>query len=146
MMATTSRWATGKYEMLLQQDPEARPGDLMVTVFAKPLTMDDDADEDAPVLAQIDVLREEYDGDLMPWQIGLRDVGENALLQPEFLESIYGARLALRILLVLFEAAVQDLKGLDGEGHPWRTPSEAALPIMQRTFAVMEELKGRLGL
>lgn len=144
MMTQESRWATGTYELMIQYDTDCEPGDLLITVFAKPMDMDnEEADEDAPVLSQIELPKSEYGADLPAWQLGLREIGEDALLTPEVLEAAFGPRLALRILDALVDAARQDFNGLDMVDRPWRAPSAAAFPIFQRAALVQKELKGR---
>jgi hypothetical protein len=145
MNTTKSCWDTGTYELLLDRDPEGGTGDLMVVVFARPLNEEDTAaDEDAPILALTEVSRLEYEEELQDWQLGLRTIGENGLLRPENVESIFGPRLGVRILLALEEAADRDFQGVDLDGAPWRTPSAGAFPLLQRTHALAQELGRRL--
>ena len=142
---TGSIWETGTYDLLLQQDPEGSPGDLVVAVFALPSDPDDDAaDEDAPILADTDVPREMYDGPLDPYQLAVRSIGDKGLIRPEDVEKIFGARLAVHILLALYEAAENDFNGRDVDGQPWREPSAGAFPLMQRVHPLLMDLKRRL--
>jgi hypothetical protein len=146
MMTAKSAWDTGTYELLLERDPEGGTGDLMVVVFARPLDPEEDiaADEDAPILALIEVSRLEYEEELQDWQLGLRTIGEQGLLRPESVESIFGPRLGVRILLALEEACDRDFRGVDLDGAPWRMPSAGAFPLLQRTHEVAQELGRRL--
>jgi hypothetical protein len=107
---------------------------------------DEASDQDAPILAQLDVTYGEVnvsDGP-KPWPLNsFRDVGEHGLA-PEDFEEEFGPRMALRALLVLFQAADRDFRGVDMDARPWRSPSMAAFPIMQRTSDLMVILKTRL--
>jgi hypothetical protein len=146
-MTTTSRWDTGTYELLISKDPEGGAGDLMVVVFARPMDLEDTAsDEDAPILAHIDVLAGEYQYDRMleDYHYGVSSYGEKGLLRPEDVEAVYGPRLGLRILLALFQAAERDFHGIDMDNAPWRTQSTDAFHIMKRSHALLMELKSRL--
>jgi len=144
---TKSAWDTGTYELLVSNDPAGQKGDLMVVVFARPADPDDDvANEDAPVLAHIDVMNEEYDWNIQDYHLGLRSIGERGMLTPENVPGIYGDRLGLRILLALYQGAERDFNGTDMDDIPWRTPSSEAFVIMERTHAVMEVVKERLGI
>lgn len=146
MTMRTSIWETGTYDLLLQQDPDGRPGDLVVAVFAMPSDPDDDAaDEDAPILADTDVPAESYDGPLEPHHLAVRSIGEKGLIRPEDVEKIFGGRLAVHILLALYEAAENDFYGRDIDGTPWRPPSEeGAFPLMKRVHPLLMDLKRRL--
>lgn len=145
MSTVTSAWQTGTYDLLVHPDPEGGPGDLMVVVFAAPTDIDDvDADEDAPILASRDVIRGEYDQELGEHQLGTFSIGEKGLLQPEDVEKVYGPRLAARILLSLYEAADNDFRGIDVEGHPWRLPESGAFPLMARVHPLLMDLRRRL--
>jgi hypothetical protein len=142
-MTVKSCWHTGTYELLLQQDPEGRPGDLMLAIFARPVdTADRAADEDAPILAELDVRAEDVDAGA-EFPRGLRLVGEQGL-GPEGFEAEYGPRLAEQMLLALFHAAEQDFAGVDADGIPWRTPSTDAFALMVRASAVLLDLRRRL--
>lgn len=145
MSTMTSVWQTGTYDLLISKDPEAGPGALMVVVFAAATDIDDvAADEDAPVLAHIDVTRGEYDFDLSDHHYGMHTIGERGLLQPEKIEVLFGPRLGVQILLALYNAADHDLRGIDSEDRPWREPSDGAFPLMQRLHPLLMDLKGRL--
>lgn len=142
---TTSRWDTGTYELLVSKDPDGREGDLMVVVFARPMDPEDTAsNEDAPILAHIDVAAGEYDWELQDYHFGMRTIGEKGLLQPEMVHRIYGEKLGLRILLALYQAADRDFRGTDMDAVPWRPPSEEAFPLMRRTYLLLMELRDLL--
>lgn len=146
-MYATSRWDTGTYDLLISKDPEGLEGDLMVVVFALPMDAEDtESDEDAPILAHIDVLAGEYQHDriLKDHHYGVRSLGEKGLLRPEDVEAVYGVRLGLRILLGLYQAAERDFHGIDMDDAPWRTPSTDAFRVMKRTHALLMELKSRI--
>lgn len=137
-----SRWATGTYEMLLETGNVVLDGDVGVTVFATPVTLDRADDDDSPILAQVDSQAWELgvDPDALPaWRTGLREIGEHGL-KPEDVVGEYGPRLGLQILTALYQAAGQDARGVDAEGRPWRTPSPAAEAIMARTLKLIIEL------
>lgn len=146
-MKATSRWAIGTYELLLTRDPEGSEGDIVLTIFAKPVSGDPADDEDAPILTQMDIFYAEVGysrENPPPWDMtALRDIGEEGLT-PEGVEAEYGPKMAARILLALFYAARADFEGLDQDGMPWRGPSTEAFPIMERTHDVMTILKTRL--
>lgn len=143
---TESIWETGTYDLLIQQDPEGRPGDLVVCVFAMPSDPDDDAaDEDAPILADYDVPLESYKGPLDPYLLAVRSIGEKGLIRPEDVEKVFGERLAVHILLALYEAAENDFYGRDIDGQPWREPQEeGAFPLMKRVHPLLMDLERRL--
>jgi len=140
-----SIWLTGTYDVLVSPDPKGGIGDLMIAVFAAPADPnDEEANEDAPILAQRDVARGEYDDDLQPDDYGAFPYGEQGL-RPEDIAPIYGPRLALRILLTLYEAADNDFNGIDVEGHPWRPPSEeGAFPMMTRVHGLLMAMRNYL--
>lgn len=143
---TESRWATGTYEMLLEVGVPTVEGDVGITIFATPLTLDPADNEDAPILAQVDVESWEAgmeEADVAKLRTGLREVGEHGL-KPEQMEAEYGAGLALRILLALYQAADTDMRGTDMEGRPWRQPSPAAEAFRERVLSVMVALTMRL--
>jgi hypothetical protein len=118
----TSAWATGTYELLMQNTGDDL---LMLTVFA--LAADPDSDDwDSPILAQVEIERDPEAPLLVPYRVGEEG------LAPEELEFILGPRLALRALMLLHEAALQDSRGLDLQDAPWRAPSAAALPVAER--------------
>jgi hypothetical protein len=128
----TSAWQTGTYDLLIHPDPEAEPGALMVVVFAASTDLDDeDADDDAPILAHIDVGREEYDGDLAPYLLDIRSFGDRGLIRPEDVEKAYGGKLGLKILLALFQAVENDSRGVDMDGQPFR-PANINEPLVLR--------------
>lgn len=143
-----SVWDTGTYELLISKDPEGEPGDLMVVVFARPMDREADpaSDEDAPILAHVDVFRSEYDRDLDEFHYGLRSVGEKGLLRPEDVPAVFGDKLGLRVLIALWQATDRDFRGMDMDHVPWRTPSNGAFPLMRRTYTVMMAVKERLGM
>lgn len=144
-MTATSRWATGTYELVLDytKDDEA---DVVATIFAKPLEVGTDADEDAPILSQMGLLFAELGdrrGIFAEEKPAVVDIGEHGL-EPENLEREFGPQTGVRLLLLLFQAANADFKGVDMDGAPWREPSNEAFPIMERTHDVMTILKTRL--
>lgn len=142
-----SIWMTGTYEMLMQRDAEGAEGDLSVTIFAKAADPEDTAaDEDAPVLEMIDVWTMDLGlpAGVPGWKMGLRDIGEHGLT-PEAMEAEYGARMAQRLALLLFEAADRDLRGVDSDDMPFREPQPGAMAICRRAAAVFNDLTRRLG-
>ena len=142
-----SRWATGTYEMLVEvRSSDWIEGDVGITIFATPLTLDTADDEDAPILSQVDVSALDLGMDeaaLGRIPAGLREVGEHGL-KPEDIEAVFGPKLALQILLALYQAAGQDMAGADMEERPWRSPSEAAGILRERVLDVMVALSVRL--
>lgn len=122
MQSMTSKWATGTYELLMQETGD----DLLITVFA--LATDPNTDDwDTPVLAQEEIDRVPGAPVMKHFQIG-----EDGI-RPEDLELNLGSpRLALRVLMTLHEAALQDSRGLDYMDAPFRAPSPAALAIAER--------------
>lgn len=126
MLNMTSAWATGTYELLLQnaEDDDA----LLLTVFA--VAADPASDDwDSPILAQALVegaARAAPLPLLCPLRVGL------AGLPPEELEFALEGRVALRALMVLHEAALNDGRGVDLQGAPWRGPSPDALAVAER--------------
>jgi hypothetical protein len=141
-----SRWATGTYELLLETGNAWIEGDVGITIFATPLTLDEADDKDAPILAQIDVSALALDMDpaaVADLKTGLREIGEHGL-KPEEIEAEYGPKLALQILTALYQAADTDMRGTDLEGRPWRQPSAAAEPFRERVLDVMVALTIRL--
>jgi hypothetical protein len=145
MTTMTSAWQTNTYDLLVHPDPEARPGDLMVVVFAIPTDPDDeDADQDAPVLAHIDVRHEEYDGEIPPYLLDIRSFGDRGLIRPEDVEKVYGAKLARIILVALFQAVENDVKGKDMDGVPFRAASLEPLQMRDRIQPLIMDLMRRL--
>ena len=51
-MTQTSRWATGTYELVLDFSGTDGDDDIIATVFAMPADNTQEADDDAPILAQ----------------------------------------------------------------------------------------------
>ena len=141
MTTMTSRWLTGTYEMLLQEDDNDQ--DILIyTVFAKASDPEDqDADDDAPILYQEDLRWSEVLADLpAAFELGgLRLVGE-AGITPEEMEAVYGPSLAVRLMLGLFRAAERDFRGVDVDLIPWRLGSTGAFAIMERTHDCMAVL------
>ncbi|HEX9088694.1 MAG TPA: hypothetical protein VF867_14345 [Arthrobacter sp.] len=117
-----SIWATGTYELLMQNIEDDL---LMLTVFAVAVDKDEE-DWDSPILAQVEIDRDERAPLLKPIVTGLAGV------PPEELEFTLGARLALRSLMLLHEAALQDARGLDLQDAPWREPRPEALAAAER--------------
>lgn len=142
---TESRWATGTYEILIEAGEAVLDGDVGITVFATPLTLDRADDEDAPILAQMEAQAWELGGvdpDTMPAS-ELLEIGEHGL-KPEDVEEKYGPELGLRILNSLYEAAMNDHRGTDRQGRPWRQPSPAVEPFMERVLDLIVLLTTRL--
>jgi hypothetical protein len=140
-----SRWATGTYEILIEAGEAVLGGDVGITVFAVSLTLDRADDEDAPILAQMEAQTWELgrlDPDTMPAR-ELREAGEHGL-KPEQVEAEYGPELGLRILLALYQAALHDFHGTDMEDRPWRQPSAAVEPFMERVLDLIVLLTTRL--
>lgn len=141
-----SRWATGTYEMLLETASVWIEGDVGITIFATPLTLDEADEQDAPILAQIDVSALALDmsaEDVAALKTGLREIGEHGL-KPEAIEAEFGPKLALQILMALYQAADKDMQGTDMEGRPWRQASAAAGPFRERVLDVMVAVTIRL--
>lgn len=138
-----SRWATGTYEILIETG--VLDGDVGITVFATALTLDPADDEDAPILAQMEAQTWELGGfdpaTLPPRR--LVEIGEHGL-KPEEVEAQYGPELGLRILLALYQAALHDFNGTDMEDRPWRQPSAAVEPFMERVLDLIVVLTTRL--
>ncbi len=134
-----SRWATGTYEMLIEAGTTTLEGEVGITLFATPLTLDPADDEDAPILAQIETPGWELgvDTDTPPeWAGKLREIGEHGL-KPEDVVTEYGPLVGLRILTALYQAAEKDAWGTDIQGRPWRTPSPAAEDMMARALKLI---------
>lgn len=147
MSTMTSAWQTGTYDLLIWQDPEAEPGALMVVVFAAPTDIDDkDADDDAPILAHVDVARAEYDAELAEFMFDVHSCGDRGLIRPEDVESVYGTVLGERVMTALWEAAACDATGMDIEQHPWRAPSPAGDAMVDRIAPLLEDMRSRMGM
>ena len=145
MSTMTSAWQTGTYDLLVYQDPDAEPGALMVVVFAAPTDIDDSvADDDAPILAHVDVPRADYDHELAEFLKDLHSCGANGLIRPEDVEKIYGTILGERILTAMFDAAAHDAAGLDMDLHPFRAPSPAGDELVGRIRPILMEMRGRI--
>jgi len=145
MNAMTSAWQTGTYELLVYPDPEALPRGLMVVVFAAPTDLDDgDADNDAPILAHIDVAGDEYDHDLAPYLLDIRSFGDRGLIRPEDVEAVYGTKLGLKVLLALFQAVENDVRGVDMDGHPFRPASLEPLLLRDRIQPMIMDMIRRI--
>ena len=144
-MDSTSLWATGTYELVLDFRG-ADDADVVATVFAMPAIASPDAEEDAPILAQQGYIIPELGtlkGAFAEGKNVIIPIGEDGL-KPEDMEEQLGPQTAIRLLLLLFQAAQADFYGVDIDGHPWREPSEAAFPIMERTHDILAILKIRL--
>lgn len=145
-MNTTSQWAIGTYELVLDFSGADKDVDVMATVFAMPITDDPAADEDAPVLSQMGMVWGELGQLVGPFSEKknvILKVGEQGM-GPEEMEKEFGPKAGVRMLLLLFQAANADFKGVDMDGVPWRSPSDGAFPILERTHDVMAVLKTRL--
>lgn len=147
MSTMTSAWQTGTYDLLIHPDPEGQPGDLMVVVFAAATNLDDQvADDDAPILAHVDVARAEYDGDLAPYLLDIRSFGDRGLIRPEDVEKVYGQKLARMILLALFQAVENDARGIDMDGQPFRAANLVEpLAMRDRIQPLIMDLARRMG-
>lgn len=122
MQSMTSAWLTGTYELLIQNTEDDQ---MMLTVFA--LRADPESDDwDTPILAQVEIDRDVNAPLMLPI-----NVGEDGT-EPEELEYVLGPRLALRALMLLHEAALQDCRGLDFMDAPFRAPSAGAMNIAER--------------
>lgn len=145
MSTMTSAWQTGTYDLLVYQDPEAEPGALMVVVFAAPTDLDDiAADDDAPILAHVDVPRADYDHELAEFLKDIHTCGENGLIRPEDVEKIYGTILGERVLTAMYDAAGCDAAGLDMDNRPFRAPSPAGLDMVQRILPILTDMRDRI--
>lgn len=146
MSIMTSAWQTGTYDLLIHQDPEAEPGALMVVVFAAATDIDDnDADDDAPILAHIDVARAEYDDELAEFMLDIRSCGDRGLIRPEDVETVYGTLLGERVMTAMFDAAAHDAIGLDLDLHPFRAPSPAGDALANRIRPLLMDMRERIG-
>jgi hypothetical protein len=142
----TSAWLTGTYDLLMYPDPEGGKGDLMVVVFAAPTDLDDqDADDDAPILAHIDVARAEYDEELAEFMLDIHSCGENGLIRVEDVENVYGTILGERVMTALYDAAACDATGMDMDGVPFRQASDAGLDMIQRILPLLTDMRQRIG-
>lgn len=133
-----SRWLTGTYEMMLQDDEEDQSL-LVFTIWAKAADPEDiNADEDAPILYSADIPWSEVINDLpAAFELGkLRLIGE-AGIKPEEMEAKYGPALAVRMMMGLFRAAERDFRGVDQDLIPWRMGSSGAFAIMERAHDCM---------
>lgn len=145
MSLMTSAWQTGTYDLLIYPDAEGGPGDLMVVVFAAPTDIDDkDADDDAPILAHIDVAKADYDDELAEFMMDVRSCGDRGLIRPEDVEKVFGTVLGERVMTALWEAAACDATGVDIEQHPWRAPSPAGDAMVDRIAPLLEDMRGRI--
>ena len=145
MSTMTSAWQTGTYDLLIYQDPEAEPGALMVVVFAAPTDIDDSvADDDAPILAHVDVPRAEYDDELAAFMMDMHSCGDRGLIRPEDVEAVYGTKLGLKVLLALFQAVENDVRGVDMDGHPFRPASLEPLLLRDRIQPMIMDMIRRI--
>ena len=145
MTTMTSAWQTGTYDLLIYQDPEAEPGALMVVIFAAPTDLDDkDADDDAPILAHIDVPRADYDEELAAFMLDLHSCGDAGLIRPEDVEKVYGTILGERVLTAMYQAAACDYTGMDMDSQPFRAPSPAGGLMMDRIIPMLNDMRHRI--
>ena len=145
MGTMTSAWQTGTWDLLVYQDPEAEPGALMVVVFAAPSDLDDKAaDDDAPILAHVDVPRADYDHELAEFLFDIHSTGDGGLIRPEDVEKIYGTILGERVMTALYDAAGCDAAGMDMDGRPFRAPSDAGLEMVQRILPLLTDMRTRI--
>lgn len=145
-MMTTEKnpYLAGTYELLIERDPEGDPGDLVITVWAVARTWADEQDAPPWMLARVGVIREEYD-ELPPLRLlGRQVIGKKAVLQPEDIEELYGARLAARILLALFQAAERDFWGRDMYDNTVREERKGAFPFMERAHDTLAILMAKV--
>lgn len=145
-MTQESRWASGTYDMLMQRLVDDEDADIMITIFATPLTLDPADDLDAPILGQVEARAWKLDmaeDELPASPKKMLEIGEHGL-KPEEVEARYGPKIGLMILRALYEAADNDIRGLDMEGRPWRQPSAAAEPFRERVQDLMLLLECRL--
>lgn len=145
-MTNASPWATGTYELMLDFSGADEGVDVMATVFAMPDPTDLDADEKAPILSHMGLLRGELgspQGVFAECKNTILPIGEKGI-EPEDMERLFGPKAGIRMLLLLFQAAQNDFNGVDEDGNRWREPSTDAFPIMERTHDVMAILKTRL--
>lgn len=145
-MTQTSRWATGTYELVLDFSGADGDDDIIATVFAMPADNTQEADDDAPILAQAGYIIPELgtlQGAFAEGRNVIIPIGEKGL-EPEHIEREFGSKTAVRVLLLLFKAAEADFNGVDIDGIPWREPSNEAFQIMERTHDVMTILGTRL--
>jgi hypothetical protein len=141
----TSAWQTGTYDLLVYPDPEGGAGDLMVVVFAAATDIDDqDADDDAPILASIDVSRAEYDDEMAEYMLDIRSCGDRGLIRPEDVENVFGTKLGERVLTAMYQAAACDACGVDADNHPFRAPSPAGDAMVDRIAPLLDDMRGRL--
>lgn len=144
-MESTSQWVTGTYELVLDFRG-ADDADVVATIFAMPAIASPEADEDSPILAQEGYIIPELgtlQGAFAEGKNVIIPIGEDGL-KPEDIEEKFGQKTAIRLLLLLFNAARADFYGVDIDGRPWRAPSRDAFPIMERTHDIMAILKTRL--
>jgi hypothetical protein len=145
MSTMTSAWQTGTYDLLIYPDPEGGPGDLMVVVFAAATDIDDhNADDDAPILAHVDVARGEYDDELAEFMLDIRSCGDRGLIRPEDVESVFGTLLGERVMTAMFDAAAHDAVGLDMDLHPFRAPSPAGDALADRIRPLLMDMRTRI--
>jgi hypothetical protein len=145
MSTMTSAWQTGTYDLLVYPDKEGQPGDLMVVAFAAPTDIDDhDADDDAPILAHIDVTRAEYDDELAEFLLDIHSCGDRGLIRPEDVENVFGTKLGFRVLLALFQAVENDVRGANMDGVPFRPASLEPLKLRDRIQPLIMDMKRRL--
>ena len=145
-MTQTSRWATGTYELVLDFSGTDGDDDIIATVFAMPADNTQEADDDAPILAQAGYIIPELGTVQCAFAEGrnvIIPIGEKGL-EPEHIEREFGSKTAVRVLLLLFKAAEADFNGVDIDGIPWREPFNEAFQIMERTHDVMTILGTRL--
>jgi len=144
-MKTRSPYKAGTYNLYIEQDHAGDPGDLTITVWAIPKGWADPQDiATAPMLARLQVCREEYGRAVPESLMGSRHVGGGAMLQPEDVEQVFGGRLGARILLALYEAAERDFWGRDMYNHVVRDQREKAFPFMERAHDTLAILMAKV--
>jgi hypothetical protein len=145
MMKTKSPYKASTFNLFIEQDAGGDPGDLVITVWAVPKKWADPSDiATAPMLARMEVCREEYGRELPQLMLGSRMVGDTTVLRPEDIEAAYGGRLATRILLSLYEAAERQFWGRDMYNNVVRDERKAAYPFMERTHDTLAILMAKI--
>jgi hypothetical protein len=145
IMKTKSPYKAGTYDVYVEQDRNGDEGDLIITVWSIPKGWADPQDiATAPLLARIEVSWEEYSQTPPAGLMGSQHVGRKAALQPEDLEELYGARLATRILLALYQAAERDFWGRDMYDNVVRKERKSAFPFMERAHDTLAILMAKV--
>jgi hypothetical protein len=145
MGTMTSAWQTGTYDLLVYPDPEGGAGDLMVVVFAAATDIDDqDSDDDAPILAHVDVARAEYDDEMAGYMLDIHSCGDRGLIRPEDVENVFGTILGERVMTAMCQAALNDAAGKDMDDRPFRGQSAAGMEMVNRILPLLQDMRDRL--